>query len=303
MRISPLNLISAPVPVLNTLGLNLRVGLSSEDPIVGRHPSETYEAYLSIFSPEGLLVERKHLGQILPERRRYFDISSLTRDLMPQVDHLCVVHRIPARLVSQLSSVDQEIDLPIDPDYSFFRTLIEYSYPQGGNGSLIYETTPRLNAGRSSNTLSFTCQVVLSEHLNSDVILINYSTDPSYSRIADYGFGVFSVAGEEMARGVVTVGPFGIRVLDVAQLIPEHLIARETDPLDGLAAFTFVGYSNDAALLMMIVNAAPSSGSVAVEHTHPPQTYLLPFDLGQKLTVKSDAQDAWKSILSRGGTF
>ena len=53
MRISPLNLISTPMAVLNTVGVDLRVGLSSEDPMVGRNPSEPYEAYLSIYSPEG----------------------------------------------------------------------------------------------------------------------------------------------------------------------------------------------------------------------------------------------------------
>ena len=62
MRISPLNLISTPIAVLNSVGLNLRVGLSSEDPMVGRNPSETYAAYLSVYSPGGVLLERQHLG-------------------------------------------------------------------------------------------------------------------------------------------------------------------------------------------------------------------------------------------------
>ena len=161
MRTSLLNLISTPVPVLNALGLNLRVGLSSEDPMVGRHPSEPYEAYLSVYSPEGLLLERVHLGQIPANRRRFFDISVITRRLVPDLDHLTVVHRIPSRMSPESSDLEDEIEMSVEPDYSLFRSLIEYSYPEGGNGSVIYETPPRLNAGtsghRSSNTLTFTC--------------------------------------------------------------------------------------------------------------------------------------------------
>ena len=302
MRISPLNLISTPVPVLNTLGLNLRVGLSSEDPMVGRHPSESYEAFLSIYSPEGLLLDRRHLGQIPPARRRYFDISGLSQTLVADTDHLSVVHRVPTKLLSHLSSVEDEIEMAAEPDYSLFRSLIEFSYPQGGNGSIIYETPPSLNAGSSTNTLSFTCQIVLSEQVDTHVILVNYSVDPSYSRIAEYGFGVHSLNGELVAKGDVAIGPFGIQVLDMARLIPGEVAAREMAAQDGLAAFTFVGYSNDAALLMITINAAPSLGAVSVEHTHPPQAYMFPFDPRQRSAVKADAQDAWKAILSKGMT-
>jgi hypothetical protein len=59
MRIPVLNPIQTILPVLNSVGLNLRVGLSSEDPAVIYHPSEPYEAYLSIYSPERVLVDRR----------------------------------------------------------------------------------------------------------------------------------------------------------------------------------------------------------------------------------------------------
>ena len=53
MQVNLLNLISTPIPVLNSLGLELSVGLSSEDPVVGRSPNETFLAYLTVYSPEG----------------------------------------------------------------------------------------------------------------------------------------------------------------------------------------------------------------------------------------------------------
>ena len=302
MRTSLLNLISTPVPVLNALGLNLRVGLSSEDPMVGRHPSEPYEAYLSVYSPEGLLLERVHLGQIPANRRRFFDISVITRRLVPDLDHLTVVHRIPSRMSPESSDLEDEIEMSVEPDYSLFRSLIEYSYPEGGNGSVIYETPPRLNAGtsghRSSNTLTFTCQTVVSELVNTYVVLVHYSVTPSYSRIASYDFALHSLSGERVVSDSVTIGPFSIKALDMAQVIPERHVERERDPHDDLSSFTFVGYSEDAAIQVVVVNVAPSLDAVAVEHTHPPQTYLFPLDTSYQRKAKADAQKEWRRILS-----
>ena len=304
LHVSPLNLISTPVPVLNTLGLNIRVGLSSEDPMVVRHPTEAYEAYLSIYSPEGLLLGRQHLGEIAPYRRRFFDISAVTRQLVTELDHLTVVHRIPTRLLSTVSNLEDEIEMPSQPDYSLFRSLIEYSFPHGGNGSVIYETPHKLNAGteghKSSNTLTFTCQTILSESVNTYVILIHYSVTPSYTRIANYNFGLHSLSGEQVVSERLAVGPFSIKVLDIAQLIPEEVADRVRDPQDGMSAFTFVGSCDDAAIPAIVVNAAPNLGAVSVEHTHPPQTYLFPQEPSYQREMKVDAQKVWKSILSAG---
>ena len=155
MKISPLNLVSSPLAVLNSLGLNLRVGLSSEDPIVGRHPTEPYDVFLSVYSPEGLLIERIHLGDIPPSRRRFFDVSNIANQLVQGNDHLAVAHRIPSRLLPGIANLEDKIELPEEPDYSLFRSAVEYSYPEGGNGSVIFETTPNLNAtspvSKSSN--------------------------------------------------------------------------------------------------------------------------------------------------------
>jgi hypothetical protein len=272
--------------------------------MVVRHPSEPYEAYLSVYSPEGLFIERKHLGEIPANRRRFFDISSITQKVVPDLDHLTVVHRIPSRLLSQVSSVEEQLELPAEPDYSMFRSLIEYSFPQGGNGSVIYETPPLLNMGtrgpKSSNTLTFTCQTVLSELVNTYVVLIHYSMNPLYSQIADYHFTLHSLSGERVLSDHVTIGPFGIKLLDMAQIIPRQWVEKEKDPHGHLSPFTFVGYSEDAALQVLLLNAAPTLGAVSVEHTHPPQAYLFPKDPAYQRKIKTDAQMAWKSILSGG---
>jgi hypothetical protein len=305
VRVSPLNLISTPTPVLNSLGLRLRVGLSSEDPMVSRHPTEAYEAYLSLYSPEGLLLERVHMGQIPPSRRRFFNVSAIAGRLVPNVDHLAVVHRIPSRLMTQVSNVEEDMELEKEPDYSLVRSVVEYSFPQGGNGSVIYETTPKLNAtpqeGKSSNTLTFTCQTVLSDVLDTYVVLIHYSMNPAYSQIANYQFALHGQSGELVAADQVEIGPFSIKVLDMAQIISKDAVACQRDARDGVSSFTFVGYSENAALQVIVVNAAPSLRAVAVEHTHPPQTYLFPWDSSYQREAKTAAQRAWQFILSPSG--
>jgi hypothetical protein len=86
--------------------------------------------------------------------------TRVTQRLIPNLDHLAVVHRIPSRLLSQVSKVEDEMEFAEEPDYSYFRSLIEYSFPQGGNGSVIYETPHNLNLSASSNTLSFTRRIL-----------------------------------------------------------------------------------------------------------------------------------------------
>ena len=301
MDISLLNLISTPMAVLNTLGLDLRVGLSSDDPMARRFLSESYDAYLSVFSPEGTLVEREYLGQIPPESRKLFDVSSISRKYVTGMDHMCVVHRVPSRIMSQVSAVEEIIQMDEEPDYSFFRSMIEYSYPQGGNGSVIYETPPGLNASPTSNTLTFSCQLVLSEVLSTYLVMINHSVNPEYSRIANYDFGIYSLDGERVLQDRVAVGPFGIKVVDLKEVISSSEIQRAKDANDGISAFTLYGYSDDAALIYLVVNAASSLGSVAVEHTHPPQTYLFPYNAADQRSIKTNAIAGWKTIFSKKG--
>jgi len=301
---SLLNLISTPASVLHTLGLNLRLGLSSEYPVVGRYPSEPYEAFLSIYSPEGSMLERTHVGQIAANRRKYVDVTAITQKLVPNDDHLVVVHRIPSRFEPTLDSVD----LPVEPeegmDYSMFRGLVEYSYTEGGNGSVIYETAPNLNApqpGRkSSNTLMFTSQTVISDVVESYVVLIHSSVDSSYTNECTFNFSFSNYQGEQVWSDQVTVPAFGVKVLDVARIIPPEAIQAARDLQDGLSSFSFVGYSDDAALQFVVVSVTPSLGAVSVEHTHPTQTYLFPLDSEHSRTVKEAAQAGWNRIW-RGG--
>jgi len=300
MQVRPLNLISTPVPVLNSLGLDLALGLSSDDPVVGRHPAEPYLIYLSIYSPEGKWLERRELGEILPHRRRLFPLSALTRALVPSEDHLVVVHRVPGWLANQVGSLDEPLEMDKEPDYSMFRSLIQYAYPGRGNGSVIYETPPRLNVRKTgappSNTLTFSSKIVLSSSVKTYVVPIHYSMDPGYSAVCCYHYLVFDQSGRQVLARTVTMPAFTIQVLDLAREIPQEAIRHATDSQDGLALFSFVAYSDDAALAPLIVNLAPGLGGVSVEHTHPAQAFLMPFNDKDKNRIKAAAIGSWRDM-------
>ena len=250
-------------------------------------------------------MERIELGEIPANRRRLFDVTDIARQLVPGQDHLAVVHRVPVNLLSQVSGIESDIELPDVPDYQLYRSMLEYSYPDGGNGGVIYETPPGLNSqlpGHSkSNTLTFTCQIAISATVETHVVLVHHSVNPSYSNIANFSFGLFSTSGERVATKNIALGPFAVKSVDIASIIPDDVIKQDADPLDGQSVYTFIGACEDAVVLPLFVNAAPIIGAVGVEHTHPPQAYLLPSDLALKQRVKSEASSVWKSLFSAGG--
>lgn len=302
MQVQLLNLISTPVPVLNSLGLELSVGLSSEDP-ARQYPSEAYLAYLTVYSPEGEMLERCLLGEVPPRRRRQFALSAITRKLVPSGDHLVVVHRVPARLAAQVQSIEDPLEMDSQPSYPMWRSLIQYAYPGKGNGSVIYETPPRLNVRRPgappSTTLTFTSKIVFSSQVSTVVVPIHYSMDPGYSAACRYHYLLFDRDGREVLSRTVTLPAFSVKVLDLQRELPESLIREVADSTDELTAFTFVAYSEDAALAPLILNLAPTLGGVSVEHTHPAQSFLLPCDDKDKGRMKSAAISAWRTWGSR----
>jgi hypothetical protein len=302
VRTSLLNLISTPIPILNSLGLEVAVGLSSEDPIGGRRAAETFTALASIYDADGGLLERRVLGEIPPRRRRMFDLTALTRPLVKD-DHLAVAHRIPSRLLAGGNDLDAVVELDAgDADFAMYRSLVQYAYPGGSNGSVIYETPPSFNVARPgrapASTLTFTSKVTVSEEVETALALIHYSTDPAYARTARYWYALFAPDGERVGDGAVTVAPFTVGVVRVRTALMPGTVARYTSADDGLAWLGYVGYSTDAALIPLILTLSPGRGSVSVEHTHPAQAYTLPAKPEDKHKVKGRAVALWAARLS-----
>jgi hypothetical protein len=301
VKIALLNLISTPVPVLNSLGLDVSVGLSSEDPIGGRRPSEAFDAFLTIYGADGRLVERRHLGEIPPHRRRTFDVTSMTRPLVKD-DHLVVAHRIPSRLLAGGRDPGEVIELSAeDGEFAMYRSVVQYAFPGGSNGSVIYETPPSFNVPRPgrapASTLTFTSKIVASKEVETALALIHYSVDPAYAQQARYAFALFAPDGEEVGAGNLTMAPASVGLVRVREALAPGALARCTGG-DGLAWLGYVGYSTDAAIIPLILTLAPSRGSVSVEHTHPAQAYTLPAKAEDKHKVKGRAVSLWAQRLT-----
>ena len=302
MRCSLLNLISTPVAVFPRLGLRVGIGLSSEDPIVGRHASEPYEAFLSVYAPDGRFATRLELGRIEPRRRRFVDVSSLMERFGFDDDHLVVAHRVPSSLVARFGGADRSVLLTEPPDYELFRSYIQYSYPDGhgAHGSVIYEVPLRFNESlpgkRPPTVLTFTTKIVLSAAVTTSVLLINYSTDPSYATSADYRFTVHANDGTQRAAGRQVVGPFRIGVIDMSDVVSKADVSRDTDAQDGLSHFCFYGICENASLAVLVLNLAPALGGVSVEHTHPTQAYVLASP-ATKQQIKANAIEGWRGLL------
>jgi hypothetical protein len=300
-----LNLISTPIPVLNSLGLDLAVGLSSDDPVGGRRESETFAAFLTVYAPDGRRLECLPLGEIPPRRRRMFDVTAITRGRFPTQDHLVVAHRIPTRLLEGRDPHDVVELAASDADFAMYRTLVQYSFPGGSNGSVIYETPPGFNAARpgrpAPSTLTFTSKIVLSSTVDTYVALINYSVDPAYQRSVDYAFTLLAPTGEALSTGERRVAPFTPGVIDVRASLPAGTVERWCDPTDGLAGFGYVGCSVTGSLIPLILTVTPSRKAVAVEHTHPAQAYTIPGRPEDKNALKTRALGIWAPRLAAAG--
>lgn len=303
MQVALLNLISTPAAVLPREGLELRVGLSSEDPMVGRHPSEPYTVYLSVYAPNGAFAKRLELGSLLPHRRQEFDISALVLPFGFEDNHLVVMHRVPASLAARYGALDEPVPLPEETDYSFFRSYVQYAYPGGGgaHGGVIYEISHWFNepvpGKRPPVVLTFTTKIVLSDDVETSIVLMNCSTDPRYTTTARYAYAVYAGDGSLVATGECPVSPFTPRVLHMREVIPAEAVAQVRDPDDGLSHFCFYGICENATLAILVLNLSPAQRGVSVEHTHPTQGYLLSSTPADQQRIKREAIAGWRALM------
>ena len=303
MSLSLLDLVSTPIGLLNSLGLEVSAGLSSEDPM-GRRPSEPYQVFLTLYNPEGIFARRMSLGEIPPQRRRFFPLSPASQGMFPGANHLAVIHRIPSRFLADGRTPEEprEID-PAEADFSMFRGVVQYAYPGGSSGSVIYETPHGLNTPRSAGrpspkTLTLTSQVAVSDTMETCLALLHYSVDPRRTAPLQYHYAFFAPDGKLAAEGSVLCQPFTVTLLKAKEILAPAELRRATDPADGIACFGFVGFAEQGVVMPVILSLNPSSRAVSVEHTHPAQSYTCPYRPEEKHQLKNQAIQQWKQQLS-----
>lgn len=278
---SLLDLISTPVPVLGSMGLRTDVGLSGDDPLSERHTDERYEVQVSVFDPEGRFCERIDVGHVGPGDRRMIAVSDLVAPHVGDGDALAVVHRVPTSAATRA----------LEPSaFHLYRSMVQLSRPGAGAGSVIYETPPGLNdrrRGRMSTALMFSSKVLVGGGADTSVCVLHHSIDPDYSRSARLRLRVHDDTGVSLATEEREIGPFRVEVIDV-----RSLLARAGHDTARARTCSVIGWSRDAALVFLFVQTS-AGGGVAVEHSHPPQTYLLPEDISRRFTIKDAAITAW----------
>lgn len=280
--VAALDLISAPVPLLHTTDVTTQVGLSGDDPLARGRVEDRFRVLVSFYDAAGGLEERRELEPIGPGERRFEDLSAMAPPACRDADVLAVVHRIP---MSVLPSGDPTTDVAASPgEYELYRTMLQVTR-HGGSGSVIYETPPGLNAGRRSDALMFTSMGVTGPANDTEICVLHHSVDPGYDRTAAVELRVFDPAGREVADGRLELGPFRVARASVADLVGGRA--------DDVRTWSVVAWSADAALIFLALQRNDACGSIAVEHTHPPQAYLLPAEMPRRSSLKSAAIAAW----------
>ena len=306
LNIRPIDLITTPVAVLGDLGVTTKLGLSADDPLGMRNRDEHYRVLVTLYDPGGRFAERVELDPLHPGERRLVDLGEIAGNRFGGEKHLAVVHRVPVSLCP-VGEDPTEMAPARHGDFAMYRSMIQYGYPGGGHGGVIYETPPALNAsaggGKTSGTLTFTSKIATAPAVDTTLILVHYSVDPDYARDAGYRFRIHDGGGRLCAEREIRVAPFTVAAVSIG----EALAAEATGAEDGgngarlrPALHSLVGWSKEASFLVLFLQTRRDSGFVAVEHAHPPQTYLLPREPETQRKVKSDAIGIWDQSFRRG---
>lgn len=282
---SALDLITTPVGVLNGFGLETRVGLSGEDPLAVRRQGEGFRLLLSWYDPEGRAAGREELPPLAPGERRLLDLGTLARARFGAADVLAVVHRVPLGLCPEGDPA--AMPAPDDHgDFDLFRTMVEYGWPDGGRGGVIYEMPPRFNAGpRPASTLVFSSKLAFGAATETVLCLLNYSLDPEWRRAVSLPLRIHDSAGALRTERTVTALPFRPTLIPLRDLVGPGTFAT----------YSLVGWSRDGSVVPLFLQLNRQRRSIAVEHSHPPQSYLLTVDPAERFRIKERAVAQWEA--------
>lgn len=281
-----LDLISTPVPVLNRTGLVTSVGLSGDDPLAERHHSETFRVIISIHGTDGSLTARRELDPIGVHERQRIDLSAIAHEVVGDEDVLAFVHRVPISVCPIGSDPSAPLGGDASPDdYEMYRTMVQFARG-GAHGGVIYETPPGLNDRRGrpgrGTALMFTSKILHGPSDRTLVCAINGSIDPAYTASVPLRMVVFDANGDAIATDEREIAAFTVSVLDMHEVVGDRSAGRN---------LSAVAWSSAGALIFLVIEDAENH--VAVEHTHPPQAYLLADDPATRFRLKNEAIAAW----------
>lgn len=280
-----LHLVSTPIAIMAKHGLRTYAGVTGDDPLNVRNIGTTYLVLLSIYC-KGQLVGRIMAGFVRAHEHYFINLDDeIAKQGWSDTATLCVVHRIP----TQYLSGDRLNDTPVTQthkDFSMYRTVVQYAVDGGGMGSVIYETPPNLNmTGKKPHFLSFSNKIYLHPENDSLLTFLNYSVSSDYTQAADVKIEFRDEAGTCIGNHSLTVPAMDfscIRVSDILSFVTSPFVS-------------FTVASVTSALIPLSVVVHRPTGGVSVEHSHPPQEYMM----SDWLTINSIKLQAAKSFFER----
>ncbi len=260
-----LHLVSTPIAIMAEQGLRTYAGVTGDDPSNERNMGASYLVLLSVFG-QGRLLGRIMAGTVGAHEHYFVDVDAeVAKQGWSEAATLCVVHRIPSQYVCG----DRFNDTPVTQthmDFSIYRTVVQYAVEGGGMGSVVYETPPNFNmSGKKPHFLSFSNKIYLHPETDSHLAFLNYSVSPDYAQAADVKIEFRDASGTCIGQYGLTVPAMDfscIRVGDLLPAIPSPFVS-------------FTAASVTSALIPLSIVVHHPSGGVSVEHSHPPQEYLM----------------------------
>lgn len=265
MLIDPLNISSTPVAVLSDIGLKTSVGVSSDDPKKERNLALEMHVVLSIYG-NSKLISRKVIDTLKPNSHKFYLIDEELEklNLSAQAD-FCVLHRVPSNLMPS-NEIPEFIEVEKSPDFDMYRMVVQYTSSDLNKGSVIYETPPNFNQNKNrGDFLSFSNKIYLTDDVRNNLVFINYSTNRNFDSTANVAISIHDSHGKNLASKSIKVNPFSFALLDVNAL---KLKTKEK-------FLTFTAATDGLSLIPLSVATCISNGGVSIEHSHPPQAYIM----------------------------
>jgi hypothetical protein len=246
-------------------GLRTYAGVTADDPSNIRNAGINFTVLLSIFG-QGRLLGRIIFGTVKTHEHFFIDIDiEVAKMGWTDVASLCVVHRVPSQYISG-NELSNEPVTHNHNDFTMYRTVVQYALEGKGMGSVIYETPPNFNAkGRKPHFLSFSNKIYMHPNTENYLCLLNYSVSADYEQSADVKMEFRDTDGRTINRQLITVPAFDFGCIQVDRLI-------QGEP-STFASYAAASISSALIPLSIVINRL--SGSVSVEHSHPPQEYMM----------------------------
>ncbi len=220
---------------------------------------------LSIYG-NSKLISRKVIDTLKPNSHKFYAIDEELEKLniLDQAD-FCVLHRVPTDLML-LNEIPEIVEVKELPDFDMYRMVVQYTSPEFNKGSVIYETPPNFNQNKNrGNFLSFSNKIYLTDSVKNNLVFINYSTNRNFDSTANVKLSIYNSDGLNLKTESFKVKPFSFSVFEVNSL---KLKTKEK-------FLTFTAAADGLSLIPLSVSLCTSNGGVSIEHSHPPQAYIM----------------------------